>query len=1609
MISPPARCFAMLMLVSVPTYIIPSFSVAAEPSRTWKKQTPPAHEALPLCPPAIVTQPSLTSRDTTFVSRHIRDDFQSVQVNVDSWGTNIWLDAANEPSIAVDPTNPAHIVVVWRQFDSVSSDFRQAGYAFSHDRGQTWSFPGSIDPGVYRSDPVVVADNVGRFHFYSMHRSGSLYSCQLFTSDDAGVSWSPPIQAYGGDKAWITVDRTGGIGEGNLYAAWDHYGCCGNNWFTRSTTGGASFDSPVPITGDPIWGVISVGPDGTVYVAGRRSISSMEFTVAQSSTAKNPYLPLTFDHAATIYLGGSFVYYPETGPNPAGLLGQVWAATDHSAGPYAGNVYILCSVDPPGDDPLDVCFARSVDGGYAWSEPVKVNDDVANTNSWQWFGTMSVAPNGRIDVAWYDTRNDPGGTISELYYSYSVDAGETWSTNIPVSPPFDPTVGYPIQQKLGDYFDMISDNSGVSIAYAATFNEEQDIYFLRIGPFDCNENGIADDQDIAEHTSNDCNANNTPDECEGAQSDCNANGLIDECELDGNDCNSNGILDVCDIAVATSGDCQQNGVPDECELSGNDCNGNNVPDECEFEGNDCNSNGVFDGCDISLGLSDDCDEDMCPDECQLDGNDCNENYIPDNCELPDHDCDGNGTLDECEIGTHDCNGNSLLDKCDILTGISLDCQPDDIPDECQLADNDCNNSTVPDDCEIAEHDCNNNGILDSCDISGTTSNDCNANALPDDCELIGNDCNANEIPDDCEIAGKDCNGNIVLDECDIASGTSGDCNANGIPDECDINLSLSSDCQPNGIPDECEIQSNDCNSNAIPDDCEIEGRDCNGNGVLDICDLDSQTSADCNENLIPDECDIMSGTSEDCDGNATPDSCELVGNDCNNNGIYDRCELAGNDCDEDKVPDECQLAGRDCNLNTVYDACDIGNGTSVDYNANGIPDECEPFPCQVSSDFRLGPGDSLEQEWFGYSLATCGNRIIVGAPKERTNGLDAGAAYVFHTSEQGWVLEAKLLASDGEDHDYFGMSVAIAGDTAIVGAYGDDDNGSFSGAAYVFTLAGESWAQTQKLTAADGLIGDRFGQSLAMTSDVAAIGAIYNGDLGSRSGSVYVFQEVGGTWIEQDNLHASDGQSYDYFGQSVALVADTVVVGADGEDEKGISAGAAYVFRLQQGSWVQEQKLLAPEGGQADRFGHSVAIATNRIVVGANQDDNPGGAATGSAYVFSYANDVWSFEAEFRPSDAALGDSFGASVAVSLNDIIVGAEQDDDYGADTGSAYRFSLSSESQWIETEKYLPQEGASASHMGCAVARFGTLSVIGAYNDITGVNRTGACYVHGLAGGDCNTNGTLDICDVRAGTSIDCNLNDVPDSCEEFSQGDFNNDGRIDSVDYSFFVDCMNGPNSSPQPSDTRCISTCLCAFDFDTDGDVDLQDSSALQAHLPGPQPQVERESNGVSLNTTQQDQRVNLHEHINNKNAHPKLHTRKLLSLINILGYTQLNFCALACVNFDSEFIRTKSRAKHWKSTGKTTRLSSRPIMSSIEPSVSSYQESTCKRLIAKAAADLSSLADQSHSCMRDQSGLSNEKANHGKTLEDKKTPFLPILAKYRVDMQKQKSYIDTQM
>ena len=444
--------------------------------------------------------------------------YETTQVNVDAAGRNIVGDAANEPSIAVNPLNPQNIVIGWRQFNTVTSNFRQGGWAYTFDGGGSWTFPGVLTPGTFRSDPSLDVDASGTFFYESLKQN---FRMDVFRSTNGGVSWSAPVPAFGGDKNWLAVDRSGGTGDGFLYGIWQLGGaCCGNNVLTRSVDHGLGFQPPVTVPLLPTFGTMAVGPDGEVYASGVDGTGSTEgFVVARSTNDPDPLIPPSF-HGDLVSLGGTMGF--GGGPNPGGLTGQANVFVNTGQGLRRGEAYLLSSVvpgqttlQPP--DPMNVHVARREVETAAWTPPVKVNDDTVNPwLNWQWMAAGSVAPNGRIDAVWLDTRNGAGNmNIAQLFYAYSWDGGDTWSPNVAVTPSFDSSVGYPNQAKMGDYMTIVSGPAVGDVAFAATFNGEEDVYHVRVFP-DCNGNGISDITDLADPSVFDCNANHVPDDCETA-------------------------------------------------------------------------------------------------------------------------------------------------------------------------------------------------------------------------------------------------------------------------------------------------------------------------------------------------------------------------------------------------------------------------------------------------------------------------------------------------------------------------------------------------------------------------------------------------------------------------------------------------------------------------------------------------------------------------------------------------------------------------------------------------------------------------------------------------------------------------------------------------------------------------------------------------------------------------------------------------------------------------------------------------------------------------------------------------------------------------------------
>ncbi len=378
---------------------------------------------------------------------------------------------------------------------------------------------------------------------------------------------------------------------------------------------------------------------------------------------------------------------------------------------------------------------------------------------------------------------------------------------------------------------------------------------------------------------------------------------------------------------------------------------------------------------------------------------------------------------------------------------------------------------------------------------------------------------------------------------------------------------------------------------------------------------------------------------------------------------------------------------------------------------------------------------------FGWSVSISGDYAIVGAPHEDTGGLDIGAAYIFHRDQGGadnWGEVTKLIASDFDDSDYFGASVSISGDYAIVGAYGEDTGGSYAGAAYIFHRdegGVDNWGEVNKLTASDAQSNDWFGHSVSISGDYAIIGAPYDDTLADH-GAAYIFhRDEGGVdnWGEVNKLTASNHGAEDQFGCSVSINGDHAIVGAYREDTGGGNAGAAYLFHRDQGgtdNWGEVTILTASDADASDYFGYSVSMGTDYFIVGASRKDI-GGNTVGAAYIF-YRNqggaDNWGEVTILTAAAAVEFDNFGRSVSISDDYAIVGAFGEDTGGTDAGAAFLFHRNEggADSWGEVDKLTASDAQTYDYFGWSVSIDGDSAIVGARDEDFGGTNAGAAYI-------------------------------------------------------------------------------------------------------------------------------------------------------------------------------------------------------------------------------------------------------------------------------------------
>ena len=760
----------------------------------------------------------------------------------------------------------------------------------------------------------------------------------------------------------------------------------------------------------------------------------------------------------------------------------------------------------------------------------------------------------------------------------------------------------------------------------------------------------------------------------------------------------------------------------------------------------------------------------------------------------------------------------------------------------------------------------NDGIIDSidnCYLYNPDQADCNGNGIGDVCDLAdftSYDCDQNSVPDECQ---PDCDGDGFIDPCDNDSDIDGD----GIPDNCE------SDCNENGIPDDFEIKlglAQDCNNNNIPDSCDMENGTSTNSATATITFTDPTGSEDVGETI---EIISQDGTSITYIGHASSGATDREFNVTiskensaltlklcldhanghagkiitvdNGDGTLTLTQVVvgelGNtditetltNCTATSFTSGSNSNSVDCDANGEIDTCEIESDPSLDCDNNGTLDSCELTGEQTIEETKLLASDGASGDIFGQSVAISGDTIVVGATYDDDNDNNSGSVYIYKLMQGIW-QETKLLPSDGTGSDSFGHSVAISGDTVVVGTPLNDDHGSQSGSAYIYRFDGSNWIET-KLTASDGTEGDEFGQSVATSGDTVVVGAYHPYD--NEQGNAYIYQFDGSNWIET-KLLPSDGASYDYFGNSVSISGDgtTALVGAISSDANGINSGSAYIYELVGNVW-QETKLLAGGGGGGDEFGCSVSISgdgTTALVGAIGNDEN--GAYSGSAYIYELIDSVWQ-ETKIIASDGVSKDYFGNSVSISSDGstAIVGAYRNSsDSGAYSGSAYIYELI-DSVWQET-KILASDGEYNDNFGYSVSisSDGTTAISGAlYADDNGDN-SGSAYVFALPlSADCNDNNILDVCEIEEDPSLDCNQDGILDSCQELDDCDEN--GIADSCDLQ---DPINDQNNNGE------MDVCECICDITGDGMVNIHDLLILIGSYGSSNPAADFNFDGI---------------------------------------------------------------------------------------------------------------------------------------------------------------------
>lgn len=374
---------------------------------------------------------------------------------------------------------------------------------------------------------------------------------------------------------------------------------------------------------------------------------------------------------------------------------------------------------------------------------------------------------------------------------------------------------------------------------------------------------------------------------------------------------------------------------------------------------------------------------------------------------------------------------------------------------------------------------------------------------------------------------------------------------------------------------------------------------------------------------------------------------------------------------------------------------------------------------------KIFASDGNDHEWFGQSVSISGGNILIGAYSDFNPNINDGSAYIFHKEEDIWTEETKLIASNYSDTlKYFGTSVSLDENYALIGALG---NGNASGTAYVFHRNGTDWIEEEMLFADDGEPQDYFGYSVSIDGNFAVIGAFRDDDMGFDSGAAYIFNRMANNWIQETKLVPFDGAEEDFFGNVVYIWEDYIVVGSPHDDDNGENSGSAYVYHKEEDSWILQSKITASDGEPQNGFGRAVSIYNDHLAVGSwcNNSGSSGGDLAGSVYIFKRYGDVWLEEEKLTAFDANDNDWFGRAVSINEDYVVIGAEGDDDIGSCSGSVYCYQKVDDT-WNFLTKLTASDGAEYDRFGGSVSIFEDNIVVGAYADDVYEYGSGSCYI-------------------------------------------------------------------------------------------------------------------------------------------------------------------------------------------------------------------------------------------------------------------------------------------